>query len=236
MAFKLNIEAEFDVLERADASDPQEIRLRRGTAVVLGGLTWFGGDAPVFGIWGAAFVLLDVLYVYLLRSSIRPISTERFWLCLAAGSLVGICAAIVPLLFILVFGEDMLFVASCGVVAFALHTLSRNTELSVSAFLGLGMVFLGATSIAFYEFYVSDTLWMKAAILFSAIVVQLFFLLSFRQILREKAQLSETLELEAQSEKMKSLGQLTSGIAHDFNNLLTVIGGNIELAQTQVND
>ncbi len=36
------------------------------------------------------------------------------------------------------------------------------------------------------------------------------------------------------AQKMEAVGQLTGGIAHDFNNLLTVITGNLELLQMQM--
>jgi PAS domain S-box-containing protein len=38
------------------------------------------------------------------------------------------------------------------------------------------------------------------------------------------------------AQKMETIGQLTGGIAHDFNNLLTVIIGNLELLEMQLDD
>lgn len=43
-------------------------------------------------------------------------------------------------------------------------------------------------------------------------------------------------ELLQQSERQKSIGQLTGGVAHDFNNLLAVILGSLELLHSEVTD
>lgn len=60
----------------------------------------------------------------------------------------------------------------------------------------------------------------------------LYFFASQLDVTRRR----ESEQASQQAQKMEAIGQLTAGLAHDFNNLLQVVGGNLELLGSRIED
>jgi len=65
----------------------------------------------------------------------------------------------------------------------------------------------------------------------ASVTLQTILVLDITEQAKAEKKLRKSRQIILQSQKIESLGSLTSGVAHDFNNLLAVVLGNLELLQ-----
>lgn len=224
---------EFASLYAADASDRLELLVRYAIVSACGVALWAVSGSWLMPVWAGGYLVFAGIYVRLLKRTVTPVSRGRFAALLCGSLFVALWFSLM-LLFLASLGElPSILLGVLGCCGLALHALTRNDGFNFGAYIDLFATLFSTCGVLILAAMAAPTAMGKATILVGGLSVSVYFLISYFQIIAMRKRLAEQLRAEAQSLKMRSLGQLTAGIAHDFNNLLTVIGGNIELFELE---
>lgn len=228
MGFK-SYETDLHEAVRSDVADVQELILRQIVVGLTAAMIWVLLRDPLVVIWAIGYPLLNTIYVLVLRAADRRKSRRTYVASLACYALVSTWYALMPL-YLLTFDSAVVqFIGACGLIGMALHVMAYHAELTHIGLWDMGMILgsLLATSVIY--FMRADTMAEHVAVIVATLATGAYYLQSYLGLRQARRDLQIAREAEAQSQKMRAVGQLTAGIAHDFNNILTVIRGNLDL-------
>ena len=221
---------EFALFRAGDACIP-DLVARHAVVLTCGIALWFATQRIIMLVWAFGYLLLNMLYVSYLNKQSGPVSTSSVPVTAAWSIGIAMWYGAMVIYIATLSDGDFLILAACGVVGAALHSLSQNRELSISAYVDLLAVLLPAIGVAFVAAMIPESFGIGLATLLGALCVIGYFVLAFHQIMSDRMKLKERMLADVQDQKMRALGQLTSGVAHDFNNLLAIVIANLELSQ-----
>lgn len=220
---------QIDELRRADASSVPEIMARYVIIAIASLILWHKTGGPVMLVWGFGYIGMNATYVLFLASRRHSGSLLSYVVFLGLSMLIsGWFASMMIYLGTL---DDRVyeFLGICGITGLGLYNLSRHCDLTPLAIWDNFLISLCILGTVLAYFGKISTPVDMIGIAFAGLSVSTYYSLSFFEMMRTRAQLRLAQDAEAEAQKMRAIGQLTTGIAHDFNNILTVIRGNLDL-------
>ncbi|MDT8328771.1 MAG: ATP-binding protein [Roseovarius sp.] len=220
---------QIDALRRADASSLTEIGLRFGLIAVTSLILWMKTENPAMLVWGFGYIGMSATYILLLASR-RLSGNLRTYLTFLGLSILLSCWYVSVMIYLITLDSRVYeFFGICGIIGLGLYCLGRHSDLTLLAvwdnvlmslsILGAVLAYIGKT----------DSTAGMIAIAFAGLAISTYYSFNFFQTMRTRSRLRLAQKAEAEAQKMRAVGQLTTGIAHDFNNILTVIRGNLDL-------
>lgn len=217
-------------LRQADATSIPEILMRH--TIVAGGalLLWISTGQALMLVWGFGYILLNGLYILLLRTPRLPKGRRTYGALFFASMVISTWYASMTVYLVTFDARAYEFIGICGLIGLGLYNLSRHTDLTYLAIWDTLLMTLCIIGMLLVILTKVDTTAGQVAVAFVGLGVNTYYVITYLAMMRTRATLRHAQEAEVQSQKMRAVGQLTAGIAHDFNNILTVIRGNLDLA------
>lgn len=224
-----HVAEQLDQLRVSEFGNPVELTLRFSVILASSGALFLYSGHWYGPLWGALYVLSQILTYRLLVRAVPMGVPNPLALCLIAYLVTTLIFLCLPLGLFMYADKTLAFSGGMGLVALCVFTLWRENPPAVLMGYDMLIGWLIAVCTLIACLPEIEGAVGQGIVIILTITAATYYSLALYNTRRAREALKAAAQRGIEAQKMEAIGRLSGGVAHDFNNILTVMQGNLEL-------